>query len=151
REVVDQTGDRFVPYSRNNSLIRNHVVLFPQGPEEYGTKADLLSSIAVYIDRYVDLSAEFLRLAAHYVLLTWVHDRFNELPYLRLRGDFGTGKTRFLLVVGSICYKPIFASGASTVSPLFHMLDAFRGTLLIDEADFRFSDEKAQITKILNN
>jgi hypothetical protein len=88
---------------------------------------------------------------SHYVLLTWVYDRFNELPYLRLRGDFGSGKTRFLLVVGSICNKPIFASGASTVSPIFHMLDAFAGTLLIDEADFRFTDEKAQIVKILNN
>src|SRR5437868_7678103 len=86
-----------------------------------------------------------------YVLLTWVYDRFNELPYLRLRGDYGTGKTRFLLTLCSICYKPIFASGASSVSPLFHMLDRFGGTLIIDEADFRFSDEKADLTKILNN
>ena len=31
------------------------------------------------------------------------------------------------------------------------MLDIFRGTLLIDEGDFRFSDEKADIVKILNN
>jgi hypothetical protein len=37
------------------------------------------------------------------------------------------------------------------VSPLFHTLDAFRGTLLFDEADFRFSDERAEIVKILNN
>jgi hypothetical protein len=55
------------------------------------------------------------------------------------------------LVIGSICYKPFFASGASTVSPIFHTLDAFRGTLIFDEADFRFSDERAEIVKILNN
>ena len=30
-------------------------------------------------------------------------------------------------------------------------LDAFRGTLIFDEADFRFSDERAAIVKILNN
>ena len=29
--------------------------------------------------------------------------------------------------------------------------DAFRGTLIFDEADFRFSDERAEIVKILNN
>ena len=29
---------------------------------------------------------------------------------------------------------------ASTVSPIFHILDAFGGTLVLDEADFRFSD-----------
>src|SRR5205814_1040973 len=71
--------------------------------------------------------------------------------YLRLRGDFGTGKTRSLLTIGSICYKPFFASGASTVSPIFHTLNAFRGTLIFDEADFRFSDARAELVKILNN
>jgi hypothetical protein len=38
-----------------------------------------------------------------------------------------------------------------TISPIFHTLDAFKGTLIIDEADFRFSDERAEIVKILNN
>ena len=37
------------------------------------------------------------------------------------------------------------------MSPIFHTLDAFRGTLIFDEADFRFSDERAEIVKILNN
>jgi len=89
--------------------------------------------------------------ADDYVLFSWVYDAFNELPYLRLRGDAGSGKTRFLLIVGSLCYKPIFASGASTVSPLFRILDSMRGTLIVDEGDFRFSDEKAELVKILNN
>src|SRR6185369_5606819 len=84
-------------------------------------------------------------------LFSWIYDGFNELPYLRLRGDPGSGKTRFLLTVGSLCYKPMFASGASSVSPLFRIIDAFRGTLIIDEGDFRMSDEKAEIVKILNN
>jgi hypothetical protein len=89
--------------------------------------------------------------ATYYVILTWLYDAFNELPYLRFRGDYGIGKTRALLILGSLCYKGFFASGASTVSPIFHTLDAFRGTLIFDEADFRFSDEKAEIVKILNN
>jgi len=84
------------------------------------------------------------------VLLSWVYDVFNELPYLRLRGDPGSGKTRFLLTVGALCYKPIFASGASTVSPLFRLLDTFRGTLVIDEGDWKYSDETAEIIKMLN-
>src|SRR5262249_57482113 len=70
---------------------------------------------------------------------------------VRLGGGGGGGKRRLLLSVGSLWYKPIFASGASTVSPLFRILDAFRGTLIVDEGDFRFSDEKAEIVKILNN
>src|SRR5262249_21524151 len=93
----------------------------------------------------------FETIASSSVLMTWLYEDFNELPYLRVRGDPGSGKTRFLLTVGALCYKPIFASGASTVSPIFHILDAFRGTLIIDEGDFRWSDEKADIVKILNN
>ena len=145
------TGERLVPYSPGNNLIKNDVILLPSGPEEYGSEAELVAEIQAYIHRYVDLSPQFERIASYYVLFSWLYDGFNELPYLRVRGDYGSGKTRFLLVVGSLCYKPVFASGASTVSPIFHILDAFRGTLVIDEGDFRWSDDKADIVKILNN
>jgi len=142
---------KLVPYSPNNNLIRNEVVLFAEKAEEYGSEEDLIREIQEYIHRYVDVSPLFEKISVYYVLLSWVYDRFNELPYLRLKGDPGCGKTRYLLTVGSLCYKPIFASGASTVSPIFRMLDIFRGTLIIDEGDFRLSDEKAEIVKILNN
>ena len=55
------------------------------------------------------------------------------------------------MVIGSVCCRPFFASGASTVSPIFHAIDTFRGTMVFDEADFRFSDEKAELVKIFNN
>lgn len=142
---------RLVPYSPHNNLLRNSVVLFAAKPEEYETEAVLVDAIRAFIHRYVDLSPLFEKVAAYYVLFSWLYDAFNEVPYLRVRGDYGSGKTRFLLVVGSLCYKPIFASGASTVSPLFRMLDTFRGTLVIDESDFRVSDERAEVVKILNN
>jgi hypothetical protein len=134
-------GQRLVPYSPRNSLLANEVVLFPSHADEYETDEALVRAIQHFIHRYVDLSPRFEEIAAYYVLFTWVYDTFNELPYLWVRGDMGSGKTRFLLTIGSICYKPIFASGASTVSPLFRLLHLFRGTLIIDEGDFRFSDE----------
>ncbi len=144
-------SERLVPYSPNNNLLKNEVVLFASEPEEFGSEDALVSEIQAFIHRYVDVSSLFEKIASYYVLLSWVYDAFSELPYLRLRGDPGSGKTRFLLIVGSLCYKPIFASGASTVSPLFRILDGVRGTLIIDEGDFRFSDERAEIVKILNN
>jgi hypothetical protein len=149
--LEDGKNGRIVPFSPDNNLIRTGALVLPSTPEEYGSERELVREIQAYIHRYVDLSPGFERLASYYVLLSWVYDAFNEVPYLRVRGDYGTGKTRFLLVVGALCNKPFFASGASTVSPIFHTLDAFRGTLVIDEGDFRFSDEKAEIVKILNN
>ena len=152
QDAIDITADeRLVPFSANNNLIKNEVVLLPNEPRIYGNEAELVADIRAFIHRYVDFSDSFENVATHYVLLTWLYDAFNELPYLRLRGDYGSGKTRALLTIGSLCYKGFFASGASTVSPIFHTLDAFRGTLIFDEADFRFSDEGAEIVKILNN
>ena len=135
----------------DNNLIKNEIVRLPKKPEEYGSEEQLLTDIKSFIHHYVDVSPLYEDICCYYVLFSWLYDGFNELPYLRVRGDPGTGKTRFLLTVGSLCYKPIFASGASTVSPIFRLLESFRGTLVLDESDFRFSDEKAELVKILNN
>jgi hypothetical protein len=151
QEIRIDTGDNLVPYSASNNLIAHDCVLLPSTVEQSGTKADLIADIHAYLRRYVDLSPGFELVAAYYILLSWVHDAFNEVPYLRLVGDFGTGKTRALMTIGSVCYRPFFASGASTVSPIFHTLDAFGGTLVLDEADLPYSDAKADLVKLLNN
>jgi len=144
-------GERLVHYSPDNNLIATDCVLLPSALGVFTAKPSLLAEVRAFIGRYLDLPDEFAEVGAHYVLLTWVYDAFQELPYLRFQGEFGTGKTRALLTVGSLCYKPFFAAGASTVSPIFHVLEAFAGTLVLDEADFRFSDATADLTKILNN
>ena len=150
-ETTVVAGPRMRPYSSQNSLIVTRCVQFPSDVTPFDGKASLLGEIKAFIHRYVDLDPLSEDIAAHYVLLSWVHDAFNEVPYLRFQGRFGSGKTRALLVVGALCYKPFFASGASTVSPIFHILDTIGGTLVLDEADLRLSDATADITKILNN
>ena len=144
-------GTTLAPYSPRNNLLTHGVVLFAERPAPYVDEMTLAGRIHAFIHRYVDISEAFEAITTHYILLTWLYDDFNDLPYLRVRGDYGSGKSRFLLTVGALCYKPIFASGASTTSPLFRLLDSVRGTLVIDEGDFRVSDEKAEIVKILNN
>ncbi|WP_293004952.1 hypothetical protein [Nitrosomonas sp.] len=139
------------PIPASNNLIKHGALIFAEKPASYQSVAKLITDVQIYIYRYVDISDHFRKIASYYILLTWVYDAFNELPYLRLRGDFGSGKTRALFVIGSLCNKAFFASGASTVSPIFHTLDTFRGTLIFDEADFRFSDEKNELVKIFNN
>ena len=148
---IERNAVTYVPVRPGNDLIKHKALLFPSRPEPCGTAEELLADVDRHIAKYVSLSADARLLAGGYVLLSWLYDAFRELPYLRFRGDYGTGKTRALIVIGSIAYKPFFASGASTVSPIFHTLDTFKGTLVFDEADFRFSDEKAELVKILNN
>jgi len=145
------SGERLVPYSATNNLIAHACILLPSDVGDGRDKREVYGAVQAFLHRYVDISPAFEEIAAYYVLLSWVYDAFSVVPYLRVRGDYGTGKSRALLAIGSLCYKPFFASGASTVSPIFHILDAFQGTLILDEADFQFSDATAELTKVLNN
>lgn len=146
-----ETVDKFEGYEPYNSeMVEKGVVLLPTEVGEYENEMKLIDEIQAFIHRYVDVSPFFEKLSAYYVMFTWLYDNFNTLPYLRVLGDYGTGKTRFLQTVGSICYKPMFAGGATTPSPVFRIIEMFKGTLVLDEADFKASDDWAEIIKILN-
>lgn len=140
----------YLPYSANTGVIDQAVVLFPERPAEYTSAPALIEEIRQFIHTYLDIDPFYERLAAYYVVFTWLYDVFENVPYLRALGDYGTGKTRFLQVIGAVCYRPVMVSGATTVSPIFRLLHMFRGTLVIDEADFSNSDAEAEIVKILN-
>jgi hypothetical protein len=145
------SAERLVPFSAANNLVKHGVVLFPSEPEEYGDEAALALRIREFVRRHVEVAEDFESVAVAYVMFTWLYDAFHEVPYVRVRGGYGSGKTRFLLTVGSLCRLPIFASAASTISPIFRLLDEFKGTLILDEADWRASDQQAEVVKLLNH
>jgi len=144
-------GITLKPHPPGKDLFKHKVILFPSEPIEYVSQIALIKNIQIFIHKYLSVSVFFEKIASYYVLFSWIYDDFNELPYLRGLGDYGTGKSRLLQVIGSICYCPIFASGATTVSPIFRILNDFKGTLILDEADFKMSDTTAEIIKILNS
>lgn len=150
-EKITHDGIEFFPYAATNHLISKKVVLFPSEATEYGSEKELLDTVQSFIHKYLDISPFYEKMAAYYIPFTWLYDKFGELPYLRPLGDYGTGKTRFLQVIGSISYKPMFVGGATTTSPIFRIVDGFKGTLILDEADYRFSDTTSEIVKILNS
>ena len=92
-DKLSDGDDILLPYSARNNLLRNEVVRLPSQPAAYGSVLALLSEIRTFIHRFVDVGPVFEAVATHYVLLTWVHDAFNELPYLRVIGEPGSGKT----------------------------------------------------------
>lgn len=138
-------------YLPTNDLLVGEVVHFARTAVPYDSQALLFQDIRSFIHRYLELPADFEEIASLYVLLTWVYEFAPSIPYLRVIGDWGTGKTRFLQVAGAICFRPIFASGATTPAPIFRILEQFRGTLVLDEADFRDSAAWAEMVKLLNN
>jgi hypothetical protein len=125
-------------------------VKLPSDIAEYGDTLTLLTEIERHIHRYLDVSPNYLKFASYYVLLSWLYDRFHTIPYLRALGDTGCGKSRFLDVIGGLCYKPVFASGCVTPAPIYRMLRKWQGTLVLDEADMKNSDEYNEVVTILN-
>ncbi len=150
QNTVDAGGTTYIPFPATINLIRKRVVLFPSEPVEYGSQRELLAEIRAFIHRWLDVDPFYEQLASYYVMFTWLYDLFETLPYLRAIGDYGTGKSRFLQAIGVLCYRPMFVSGASTSSPIFRVIDMFRGTLIVDEADFAKSDAAVEIVKIIN-
>lgn len=149
-EEAEINGRKFKPLPPSHMLVEKKVILFPSMTLPYDSEELLLKEIQTFIHKYLDVTEAFEPIATYYVLFTWLYDRFNEVPYLRAIGDFGSGKSRLLQVVGSLCYKPIFTGGATTTSPIFRIVDEVKGTLIIDEADFKYSDMSSDMVKILN-
>lgn len=125
-------------------------VSLPTGIEDYIDVILLVEEIKEHIRKYADIPESFLEFAAWYVLMTWVYCRLPAMLYLRFLGDFGTGKSRSLDVIGGLCYKRMRSGGAITPAPLYRKMKKYEGTLVIDEADFGKSDETHEIVKILN-
>ena len=143
---------RLVPQDgQADSLVRRELILLPSEVGEPSCTSQLLDQVAAFIHTYVDLELRHERVAAAYVLMTWVFDRFSAVPYLRALGAIGTGKTRFLLTVGSLCYRAIFAGGAVSPAAIFRAVDLYGGTLIIDEGDFRAAGMWTEMIKVLNS
>lgn len=134
----------------NGDDIELGAVKLPSAVQPYTSTLSLLTEIEDHIKKYLDVSATFLKFAAYYVALSWLYDRFSTVPYLRALGDTGCGKSRFLDVIGGIAYKPISASGCVTPAPIYRMLRRWGGTLILDEADMKSSDEYNEVITILN-
>lgn len=137
------------PIDKNQIALSGIIVLATE-PGEKLTTSEIIEVLTTYIKKYVDCPPFWAKMSAYYALMSWVYDRFTALPYLRLLGDWGSGKSRSLMVIGQVCYKSVIVSGATTLSPIFRLLDQYRGTLTIDEADFRESEAWSELVKLFN-
>ncbi|MFH1399468.1 MAG: hypothetical protein ABIG95_05140 [Candidatus Woesearchaeota archaeon] len=145
---VDKKGVWYVP--QLGEEIEKGFIYLPSAAEEYTSQEKLGWDIRKFVRKWLEVSEEHLQYIVWNILKSWVFDKFETVSYLRVIGDYGTGKTRYLKTVGYLHYKPIVTSGATTSAPLFRVIDKWRGTPLIDEFDLRFSDETVELIKIVN-
>jgi len=133
-----------------DDAIVQQAVILPSGINDYESVEKLIEELQLHIRKYLDVSEEYVVFSSYYILLSWVYQALDTIPYLRALGDTGTGKSRFLRVLGGLCYKPIFVAGAITPAPIYRMIKRWGGTIVLDEADFKESNEKNEVITILN-
>lgn len=146
---VMQDGVRYIPPTEDEIFKKGYVIL-PSEAEEYGTVLALYQEIKAFMHRYLEVSPDYESIASFYPMLSWVHDVMAVIAYLRAKGDWGTGKSRFLDIFRALCYRAISTTGAMSEAPIFRIMDKWKGTLIMDEGDFGKSrDSTASMEKIL--
>lgn len=134
-----------------NDALKNGTVLLPSDAEEYGSEDALLKDIEDFLNSWHEPPDQRSRLLDKaYILLTYIYDILPQVPYRSYLAEYGKGKTVWLDAVGSICYRPMLMAGADTDKSMVRTMHLWRGTAIIDEADFSRSDLYSYLIKILN-
>lgn len=139
---------RYVP--NEGEEIEQKSVIFPSGAIEYVSDNELDIQILKFVDKWLEVPEQIRKLGLWNTKKSYVYDLFKTTNYLRIRGDLGMGKSRFLDVWGYISYRPLITTGSVSPSPLFRMITKYKGTLVMDEADLKQSDASDEVIKVLN-
>jgi len=148
-DYIEFNNIKYIPIQ--DDLLQKGAVILPSKPLDYDNEEELEIEIEAFIQTWVDISKEHLQKVTWYSMLSRLTDKINTIPYLRALGDYGTGKTRYLDVIGGICYKPMFVGGSVRSAPIYRIIDLWRGTAIFDEFTLKKSDETEDIIQILNN
>jgi hypothetical protein len=146
---IEQENRIYIP-AAGDGLIIGNMIKIPRSAQKYGSIFRLMEDLRKYLNKYVYIQDELDReIVITYILLTWVYDRFSAIPYLRILGDYGTGKSRLLKVM-SVCYRSLYTSGMASAAPIFRLIHGYGCTLIIDEAEFSNKlDRNEDIKEIL--
>jgi hypothetical protein len=148
-EEVECEGTVYKPIK--SLEVEKGLTLLPSEAVDYESEDKLLKDIIELMNRWHEAPNEFERqLDALYVLITYIADLLPRIPYRRALGAYGRGKSAWLQTVGFICYRPLIVAGCSTDIAIVRRIDLWRGTALIDEADFANSGLYAFVIKVLN-
>ncbi|MBV5316900.1 MAG: DUF3631 domain-containing protein, partial [Desulfobulbaceae bacterium] len=112
--------------------------------------ARLLSDIAATIRRFIVCSRDVSNTVALWVAMTWFMDVVQVAPLAVITApEKRCGKTQLLSLLGKLSARPISASSISPAA-LYRAIDAWKPTLLIDEAD-AFMKDNEELRGIINS
>lgn len=148
---LDIGGKRYVP-KQPGKFVKDGGVLFASQLGLLKETRELVAIVESFILEHYLLENQYIgKIIAYYVMMTWLYDCFNALPYLRAVGEAGAGKSELMKRIGHLCYRLMTASGANTPASFFRATEMYRGTVFIDEADlYDGGDMSNELVKFLN-
>ncbi|NYH23958.1 DUF3631 domain-containing protein [Paraburkholderia bryophila] len=111
--------------------------------------AALLSELAVVVRRFVVCDPVTAHAAALWIAMTWLIDDVNIAPLAAISSpEKRCGKSTLLGLFARLTCRPLAASNISPAA-LFRSIEAWRPTLVIDEAD-AFAKDNEELRGLLN-
>lgn len=112
--------------------------------------AALLTEIAATVHRFIVCLPETAYAVALWAAMTWFMDVVQVAPLAVITApEKRCGKSQLLTLLSKLVYRPLTTSNISSAA-LFRTIDAWRPTMLVDEAD-SFMKENEDIRGLLNS
>lgn len=112
--------------------------------------AQLLTDLSAMVRRFIICAQETADAVALWAAMTWLIDVVQVAPLAIITApEKRCGKSQLLFLLGRLVARPLAASNISTAA-LFRTIDAWRPTLLVDEAD-AFMRDNEELRGLLNS
>lgn len=126
-------------------LGRNNPIPAIEEVDRYLLMTDLIKEIKTY----VVISEHDALAVALWAINTWCYGYFDRCPLLLINApERECGKTQLLKVVEKLVFRPIETANI-TLAALFRLINNYKPTLLIDEAD-TFMEGKNEMVGVVN-
>ena len=109
----------------------------------------LFREIYDFLKKYIVVSAEFYYVLVSYIMMTYIYVLFQVIPYLWINGEKGTGKSTIMKLLNKLCFNPLFCSNINPAN-IFRQIDNDGSTIILDEFEKMYGEEKQEIVKLLN-
>jgi len=111
--------------------------------------ASLLTELSETVRRFIVCESETADAVALWVAMTWFMDVVQVAPLAVITApEKRCGKSQLLFLLGRLSYRPLTASSISPAA-MFRAVDAWKPTLLVDEAD-AFMRDNGELRGIIN-
>ena len=170
-EELDEGGLRIVKYIIDESLIPPltfPVVEAPREAEELGdggvievvkayeakvagvNEEELYGEVVDFLKGHVWFPDERIYyVLASWILATYLAHLFPVYTYLLFIGPYGSGKSRALECLKALAFNALMVSSVSAAA-VPALIEGWRATLLVDEAQLMNRDDRAELVAVLN-